>query len=107
MTMNLDLKYLVRPYTTAKAEKVCIRRHTGSSNVFVGNSCVQYETSDGFRFEVPIEDMGDSFPLEGKAIEFMKWIRGAVKGALNAQVDAAAALLLEDVRADDADDLPF
>jgi hypothetical protein len=38
-----------------------------------------YRTEDGFVFPVPISDTNDaSFPAEGKAIEFMRWIRKQV-----------------------------
>lgn len=35
-----------------------------------------YQCDDGFKFEVPIDEMGDGeFKAEDKAIYFMRWIR--------------------------------
>lgn len=40
------------------------------------NGSLFYETTDGFKFEVPTTDCGDTeFPAEGRAGMYMKWIK--------------------------------
>ncbi len=84
--MDLSLKNLVRAGVTAKIENIHVEFYSGSIND--ATSAARYITSDGFRFEIPLKAMGGTFafPAEGKAIEFMRWIR------MSASIAAAAAL---------------
>lgn len=85
---NLSLVHLVRPGTTARA--VSIKLNTDGREADTQRSLVRFVTSDGFQFEISLAQMGGAllFPLEGKAIEFLKWIRPAVKAALEAKLEA-------------------
>ncbi len=79
--MDLSLKNLVRTGTTAKCTSVHVQESPdrGSRAVFL---TLDFVTSDGFRFTVPghncVMSGTAAFPLEGKAIEYLKWIRGEV-----------------------------
>jgi len=68
--MNLDLKHLCRSEATARLTSVDIN-HTYR---------LCFETSDGFRFEVPLGELtGCVITTEPvKAITYMKWIKRAL-----------------------------
>lgn len=71
--MELNLKSLVSNGKRAK----CIGIRVGAS---VSTTHLDFVTDDGFRFNVPMHEiMPNGFPLEGKAIEYMRWIRKALQ----------------------------
>ncbi len=63
---KLDIKEMVKDGRKVRLE------HYQSGSLF-------YVTETGFRFQVPVKDLGDARALpEEKAITFMKWIKVAI-----------------------------
>jgi len=96
---TLSLRHLVRSEATARLVSFNVIGSLGgagggsSGNVSPASSA-DYETSDGFRFRVPFRDMlGTTFPSEGKAIVFMKWIKASVAAIQAADLEEEAEAL--------------
>ena len=70
-----NLKDLVRAGSTAKCESISVEHTPTLAGYSVIKGHATYATTpDRFRFRIPLHEMSTSFPAEGKAIEFMKWI---------------------------------
>lgn len=88
--MELSLKNLVKSGNKACLIDVVVSRGLNGS-IDSLDSVLRYETTEGFRFEVPLRDItGGPFPAEGKAIEFMKWIKKSLAEAVSAKIEQEA-----------------